>query len=71
MFTPDIVKKYDPTGMLTLIEQFPEQVQEAVAIGKKADLGNLPEEVKDINSIIFLGMGGSAIGGDCLRSVLA
>lgn len=35
MFTPDIVKKYDPTGMLTLIEQFPEQVQEAVAIGKR------------------------------------
>ncbi|MDD2431757.1 MAG: bifunctional phosphoglucose/phosphomannose isomerase [Bacillota bacterium] len=71
MFTPEIVKKYDPTGMLSLIESFPEQVHEAVAIGKKANLGNLPNETRDVNAIIFLGMGGSAIGGDCLRSVLS
>lgn len=71
MFSPEVVKKYDKTGMLTLIETFPAQIQEAVEIGKKADLGSLETTIKDVNSIIFLGMGGSAIGGDLIRSVLA
>lgn len=71
MFTPEIVKEYDQEGMLTLIETFPKQVQEAVEIGKKADLGNLAEQIKEINAIVFLGMGGSAIGGDLVKAVLA
>lgn len=68
MFTPEVVKKYDPVGMLSLIENFPLQVQEAIEIGENADLGNL--SVQDVKAIVFLGMGGSAIGGDLLRSVL-
>mgnify|MGYP000969596503 FL=1 len=68
MFTPEIVKKNDPVGMLNLIENFPLQVQEAIEIGENAQLGNL--SVQDVKAIVFLGMGGSAIGGDLLRSVL-
>ncbi len=71
MFTPEIVKRFDPTGMLSLIETFPAQVQEAVEIGKKADLGDLKKEAQKFNSLIFLGMGGSAIGGDLARAVFA
>ncbi len=71
MFTPEIVKRFDPTGMLSLIETFPSQVQEAVEIGKKADLGNLEEEAKNCKALVFLGMGGSAIGGDLARAVFA
>lgn len=71
MLTPESVKRFDPTGMLSLIETFPVQVQEAVEIGKKADLGDLKKEAQNFNSLIFLGMGGSAIGGDLARAVFA
>lgn len=54
----------DPQAMSSLIESFPEQVQ--VAAEKGRDL-SLPIP-KDIKIILVTGLGGSAIGGDLMRS---
>lgn len=54
--------------MFAHIRDFPEQVREAIAIGTSAPL-RLP--VKRIRQIVLCGMGGSAIGGDLLRSYSA
>jgi glucose/mannose-6-phosphate isomerase len=54
--------------MYALLTGFPGQVKEAIAIGREAHV-SLP--VKRIRNIIVCGLGGSAIGGDLLRSYLA
>ncbi|MBI5475276.1 MAG: bifunctional phosphoglucose/phosphomannose isomerase [Ignavibacteriales bacterium] len=54
--------------MHRLIAEFPKQIENAVKIGNKYK----PVYKKSqINSILFNGLGGSAIGGDLLRSYLA
>lgn len=58
----------DAANMRKLLITFPDQVAEATAIGKKADL-HIAE--KRISNIVLTGLGGSAIGGDLLRSYLA
>jgi len=55
----------DPKSMRSLLEAFPEQVQTAAEKG--FDL-SLPKP-KDINVILVTGLGGSAIGGDLVRSI--
>jgi len=54
--------------MRSLILGFPRQVEEAVAIGEASGI-RLP--VSQIRNIVISGLGGSAIGGDLLRSYLA
>jgi len=66
--TPERIAQYDPSGMRSLILGFPRQVEEAVAIGNAAAV-NVP--ISKINNIVVSGLGGSAIGGDLLRSYLA
>ncbi|MFP4527760.1 MAG: bifunctional phosphoglucose/phosphomannose isomerase [Candidatus Kapaibacterium sp.] len=62
------LKKIDSADMFSVIKSFPGQVREAIKIGKTAPLFNS----KDIKqNILILGMGGSAIGGDLLRSYSA
>jgi len=58
----------DRSNMYDLIRAFPSQVQEAVAIGNAA---TLKMQTRGIDRIILCGLGGSAIGGDLLRSYLA
>jgi len=55
--------------MYDKIYHFPEQVEQAFSIGQKInpDL----EYYRNIKNIIVAGMGGSAIGGDLVRSYLA
>jgi glucose/mannose-6-phosphate isomerase len=65
--TLDDIKRIDPKGMYTWIADFPKQAAHAVAIGKKA---KLKLNVKGIQNIVLTGLGGSAIGGDLLRSYL-
>ena len=62
------ISKIDPSGMRSLIKNFPQQVEEAVAIGTAAKI-KFP--VSKINNIVVSGLGGSAIGGDLLRAYLA
>ena len=54
--------------MYNWIADFPKQIEEAVRIGKEAII---KLNVKRVQNIVLTGLGGSAIGGDLLRSYLA
>ncbi|HWQ80799.1 MAG TPA: bifunctional phosphoglucose/phosphomannose isomerase [Ignavibacteria bacterium] len=62
------LKKYDRQGMFSVLFDFPVQVCDAVDIAGNAKLKN---KYKGIRNIIINGLGGSAIGGDILRSYTA
>ena len=62
------IKKIDKDGMYRLILDFPAQLVYALKISKKVDLKKINS--KRIENIIVAGMGGSAIGGDLVRSYL-
>jgi len=66
--TLDQCRAIDPGGMYDLIRAFPDQIREAVRIGRQAPL-RLPR--RGLSNILLCGMGGSAIGGDLLRSLCA
>lgn len=65
--TLDDVRAADPAGMYDRIRLFPDQVEEAVRIGHAT---RLPRRLRPVTSIVLSGMGGSAIGGDLLRTYL-
>jgi glucose/mannose-6-phosphate isomerase len=65
--TLDDIKQIDPKGMYRWIADFPTQIEEAVRIGKEA---KIKLNVKGVQNIVLTGLGGSAIGGDLLRSYL-
>ena len=54
----------DPENMHKSIFDFPDQIIQALALGKKLTLQNNYENVKNI---VVAGMGGSAIGGDIVK----
>ena len=58
----------DTSNMYNLIRGFAEQAKDAVAIGKTA---KVKIKARGIDAIVLCGLGGSAIGGDLLRSYLA
>jgi glucose/mannose-6-phosphate isomerase len=62
------IQLYDPSGMRNLLVEFPDQIENAVRIGKAA---RMPYRASAIDAIVLTGLGGSAIGGDVLRSYLA
>lgn len=62
------IKRVDPTGMYEWIKRFPEQVEEAVRIGRSS---KVTINTRGIRNIVLTGLGGSAIGGDLLRTYLA
>ncbi len=67
--TPQQIKKLDPADMYTRIYEFPKQLQEGYNLPIRGDLSAInPAEIRNI---VIIGMGGSAIGGDILRSYLA
>lgn len=61
-----LYKKQDPEGMLERIKELPGQCRQAwdAAMSFK-----LPADYADIDKVIILGMGGSAIGGDLAAAV--
>jgi glucose/mannose-6-phosphate isomerase len=65
---PSLKEKYDPQGMYDKILGFPQQFREGWEIGKSADLPSI--DIKSIKNIVVCGLGGSAIGGDLVRSFL-
>jgi glucose/mannose-6-phosphate isomerase len=67
IMTIDEIKRRDPKGMYTWIADFPKQIEDAVRIGKEA---KIKLSMKGVQNIILTGLGGSAIGGDLLRSYL-
>ncbi|MCJ7605147.1 MAG: bifunctional phosphoglucose/phosphomannose isomerase [Dehalococcoidales bacterium] len=58
---------YDPEGMLGRIKELPEQCR--LAWQAVQDF-HLPGDYTEIDNILILGMGGSAIGGDLVRSLV-
>ena len=66
--TNEHIAQHDPSDMRSLILGFPRQVEEAVAIGEASKI-KFP--ISKIENIVVSGLGGSAIGGDLLRSYLA
>lgn len=64
---PDRWEAVDPQSMRSLLESFPDQVR--VASDKARNL-SFPS-VRNARNLVITGLGGSAIGGDVARSVLA
>ena len=62
------LERYDTRGMRDLLTDFPRQVEDAVRIGSAAAV---PWKAPSFSDITVTGLGGSAIGGDLLRSYLS
>jgi glucose/mannose-6-phosphate isomerase len=63
------IKKIDRSGMLKLIESFPEQCEDAARIGYSF---RIPDSYRrKYDNITVTGLGGSAIGADIIRSYIA
>jgi glucose/mannose-6-phosphate isomerase len=63
------IKEIDPSGMYDKIYRFPEQLEQAQQIGRAIEPAK--KYYSNIEKVIIAGMGGSAIGGDLVRSYLA
>jgi glucose/mannose-6-phosphate isomerase len=57
----------DPDGMLARIKELPMQYEQA---WQAVQSFNLPAAYRSVNKIVVLGMGGSAIGGDLVRTLI-
>ncbi len=63
------IRAVDPQNMYNRIFDFPEQMADALTIGQNWKVS--AADFSDIKNIVVIGMGGSAIGGDMVRSYLA
>lgn len=65
--------KLDKDNMIGLLEKFPQKTIDALRLGEEFSIptGFFPVSTKKFRSIVVLGMGGSAIGGDLLSDYLA
>ncbi|MBA4312846.1 MAG: bifunctional phosphoglucose/phosphomannose isomerase [Chlorobiaceae bacterium] len=62
------IQRYDKSNMNQLLVDFPKQVENAVKIGNKFKPAYNKSQ---IDSVVITGLGGSAIGGDLIRSYLS
>jgi len=60
-------QRIDPQGMLACIRDLPRQCR---AAWQEAQALELPDDYRGIDKMVILGMGGSAIAGDFLRSLV-
>lgn len=63
----DIIRKIDKEGMLEVVENFPAQCEQAVSVASKTPLNM---QTPTIDSVLIMGMGGSGISGDIIKTVL-
>ncbi len=61
-------KSLDKSDMRAILSEFPEQIKRAVDIGRNSEI---PESERKTKKYFVFGMGGSAIGGDLVKSYLA
>lgn len=61
------MRSFDKANMLDLLLGFPQQLQHAQKIGEQTEI---KIKTSNFQNIVICGMGGSAIGGDLLRSCL-
>jgi glucose/mannose-6-phosphate isomerase len=64
----EVYKRLDPAGMRERIRELPQQCLKA---WQQALNFKLPKDYSNIDKVVILGMGGSAIGGDLLKSLSA
>ncbi len=64
---PDVFRKFDPQGMLARIAELPMQCREA---WRRVQSLELPSDYLQVEGVVILGIGGSAIGGDLLRTLV-
>jgi glucose/mannose-6-phosphate isomerase len=62
----NIYSRMDTEGMLQRINELPAQCRQA---WQEAMEFELPDDYSSVNKVVILGMGGSAIGGDLVRSL--
>jgi glucose/mannose-6-phosphate isomerase len=65
---PDVYCLADPESMMARIKELPAQCRQAWRQVMDFDL---PDGYADVDKVVILGMGGSAIGGDLARSLVA
>ena len=65
---PQIYKKLDPADMVGRLHELPQQCRDA---WQKASEFELPADYSGADKVIILGMGGSAIAADLVRSLVA
>jgi len=58
--------KIDPQDMFSAIYHFADQIKEAITIGEQIKLNN---DYSSCKNIVVAGMGGSAIGGDVVKTI--
>ncbi|MDD3994580.1 MAG: bifunctional phosphoglucose/phosphomannose isomerase, partial [Dehalococcoidales bacterium] len=63
----NVYTEYDLEKMINHLNGFPELCREA---WRKAMLIKLPESYADVERVMILGMGGSAIGGDLISRLI-
>jgi len=63
------IRAVDPDNMYNRIFDLPEQMKDALEISQKWKV--IPDEFSDIKNIVVIGMGGSAIAGDLIRTLYA
>ncbi|RKY80014.1 bifunctional phosphoglucose/phosphomannose isomerase [candidate division KSB1 bacterium] len=61
------IDRFDVSRMIDLLNSFPHQIEEAIALGERF---NLPNPKKEIRQVVLAGMGGSAIGGNLLQRLM-
>ncbi len=66
--SPEVYRKFDPSGMWGYLHEFPQRCWEGWQRGISFPL---PPDFSRVERVVFLGMGGSAICGDLLGSLLA
>ncbi len=64
--SPEVYKRLDPAGMRERIRELPQQCLKA---WQQALSFKIPNGYSKVDKVVILGMGGSAIGGDLLRSL--
>jgi glucose/mannose-6-phosphate isomerase len=65
---PAAYQRLDPQNMRAIIRDLPRQCQ---AAWQEAQAFELPADYRDVDKVVILGMGGSAIAGDLLRALAA
>jgi len=64
---PRVYKQYDREGMLTHLHKMPEFCRQAWQMAMDF---TLPPDYAEVNKVVILGMGGSAIGGDLASNLV-
>ena len=64
---PETFRRLDPDHMLARIAELPQQCRDA---WRNIEGFDLPPHYREVDKVVILGMGGSAIGGDLLRTLV-